>query len=641
MLDRMRRHKNWLKWSLALVVLTFIIFYIPDFLRSSANGTATGAAPGAAVAEVNGEEITVDEFHRVYQAQLQAYRAQAGGSLNDQLLKQLGIDRQILQQLIEERAQVAEAQRVGLTVNDAEVRERIITLPSFQENGHFIGEARYRQLLQFQNPPMTTAQFEDRVRRALLVEKLRNALTAWMTISDREVEEEYRRRNEKVKLSVAVIPSSKYAADVAVSDAEISAHFEKNKESYRKPEQRKVRFLMLDAQSVKSDITISEQDIERAYRDRSDQFSTPEQVRASHILLKTEGKDEAAVKKKADELAAKARGGADFAKLAAEFSEDEGSAKQGGDLDYFGRGRMVPEFEKAAFGAEPGTITDPVKTQFGYHIIKVVDKKAGGTRPLSEVRQQLTDQLTNERAQQRISTITAEIAGELKTPADLDRVAKARGLKVQESAFFSRTDPIAGLGFSPTASAVAFELKKGAVSEPVRVASGQVFMSLVDSKASYIPKLDEVKDQVREDVKQQKASEVAKTKAMELLPALKSAADFTAAAKVAGIEAKSTDLVARGSAIPDVGVSPAVDRAAFGLPVGAVSEPIVTDQGVAIVKVLERSEITPAEIGSARETLRADLLNERRNRFFSAYMDKAKARMRIEIFQDTLQRATA
>ena len=155
MLDRMRRHKGWLKWSLALVVLTFVVFYIPDFLT-----TSTGAAPSEVLAEVEGEPITVGAFTRRYNAQVNAYRNAYGGQINDQLIKQLGIDRQILNQLVDEEAMVAESRKQGLTVSDVEIRERILALPGFQENGKFVGEQRYRQILQFQNPPMTTADFE-------------------------------------------------------------------------------------------------------------------------------------------------------------------------------------------------------------------------------------------------------------------------------------------------------------------------------------------------------------------------------------------------------------------------------------------------------------------------------------------------
>ena len=162
MLDRMRRHRNWLNWSLVLVCLAFIIFYIPDFLR----GSSGDAASGDSVAVVQGHEIKADEFRRTYQAQLQAYRAAYGGNMSEQLLKQLGIEQQILQQMVDERASLAEAERLGLKRERRRSAQRIFAIPAFQENGAFIGEQRYQQLLNSQRPPLTPTDFEDSVRRS-------------------------------------------------------------------------------------------------------------------------------------------------------------------------------------------------------------------------------------------------------------------------------------------------------------------------------------------------------------------------------------------------------------------------------------------------------------------------------------------
>src|SRR3954464_10443341 len=179
MLDRMRRHMNWLKWSLGLVCLAFVIFYIPDFLRSS----GADAASGDTVATVEGHDISAGEFRRTYQAQLQAYRQAYGGNMSEQLLKQLGIEQQILQQMVDERAALAEADRVGITASDEEVRRRIFSMPAFQENGGFIGEQRYQQLLRMPRPPMSAAEFEDSVRRQLTIDKLRASITDWLSVS--------------------------------------------------------------------------------------------------------------------------------------------------------------------------------------------------------------------------------------------------------------------------------------------------------------------------------------------------------------------------------------------------------------------------------------------------------------------------
>jgi len=637
MLDRMRRHRDWLKWSLGLVCVAFVLFYIPDFLR----GTGADAASSDTVAKIEGHKITGAEFRRSYQAQLQAYRSAYGGQMNEQLLKQLGVENQILQQMVDERAALAEADRLGITVSDEEVRQRILATPAFQENGAFIGETRYQQLLRMQRPPMTASQFEDNVRRSLAVDKLRSSVTDWLSVADKELEAEYRHRNDKVKLAVVSFTADSLRPQVTVTDAEIASHFDAHKDEFKIPEKRKIRYFLIDIDAMRSKIVVPPADIEQAYNSNSQQYQTPEQVRASHILLKTEGKDDATVKAKAEELLKKAKAGADFAELAKANSEDEASAKNGGDLDYFGRGRMVPEFDQVAFALQPGQISDVVKTQYGYHVIKVLDRKAATTRPLAEVRQQLSDQLSYERAQTQANDLAAALEKQIKKPADLDKVAKERGLTVQESGFFAREEPILGLGPAPEAAGKAFDMKPNEVAGPLRASRGFVFETMIAKQDPYVPKVDEVKDRVRDELVKVKAREVSRQKAAEIAAKLKAAPDFEKAAKAAGVEAKTTEMIASGAPIPDLGVAPAVDEAAFKLPVGAVSDPIPTDNGTAVIKVLEKKEVTPEEWASSRDRFREELLNERRGRFFSAFMSKAKQKMKIDVNREALTRAAS
>ena len=635
MLDRMRQHRSWLKWSLALVVLSFVIFYIPEFLRS----TGADAGAGETIASVAGHEITAGEFRRAYQAQLQAYRSSYGGNMSEQLLKQLGVDQQILQQLVEERAALAEAERLGIRASDQEVRQRIFAMPAFQENGAFIGEQRYQQLLRRNSPPLSASDFEDRVRRSVTVEKLRATVTEWLSVADPELEQEYRRRNDKVKLAVVGFTADTFRGQVSASDADIASYFDAHKTDFKIPEKRKIRYLLIDVEARRAKVAVPPADIERAYNNNSEQYTTPEQVRASHILLKTEGKDDAAVKAKAEDLLKQAKAGSDFAELAKKHSEDEGSAKTGGDLDYFQRGKMVAEFDQAAFAMQPGQVSDLVKTQYGYHIIKLVDRKPATTKTLADVRQQLNDQLAYERAQAQAADLAQKLERDISKPVDLDRVAKANGLTVQESGFFARDEPVMGLGPAPEATSRAFEMKPGDVSGSVRVSRGFVFEALVAKQDPYVPKLDEVKERVRDEVIKQKARSLSKQKAVEMAARLKSAPDFEKAAKAAGVEAKTTELITRDSPIPDLGTAAAVEDAAFKLPVGAVSDAIATDNGTAVIKVLEKKETTPDEWKTAKDRFREEFLNDRRNRFFSAYMVKAKQRMKIDVNRETLQRA--
>jgi peptidyl-prolyl cis-trans isomerase D len=640
MLDRMRRHRNWLKWSLALVVLTFIIFYIPDFLERDTTG-ATGATSRETVATVNGHNLLAGEFQQRYVAQMQAYQQQFGGSMNAQLLRQLGVDQQVLSQMVDEQVAFIEAERQGIKVSDEELAQRIMAIPGLQENGRFIGQARYEALLRQQRPPLTTSQFEDRFRRSIMMERLRTALTDWMAISDQELETEYRKRNEKVKLQVVAFTADRFRDKVSLSDADVASYFDAHKAEYRVGEQRSVKYLLLDRDQARQKVVVPAADIQRYYNDNIQQYQTPEQIRASHILLKTEGKNDADVKKRAEALLAQVKGGADFAALARKESEDDGSKASGGDLGLFGKGRMVPEFEAAAFAMQPGQTSDLVKSQFGYHIIRLVEKKAAETRPLDEVRAQIQDQLAQQQADAQITERARQLEARIKNPGDLTEAAGEQGLMVQESGFFQRGDPVPGLGAAPQVAASAFTLADGAVSSGLSAQRGVVFITVAGKKDPYVPKLDEVKDKVRQDAIRAKAAELSKQRANELAAGFKSAANFAAAAKAQGLEAKDTDLITRGAAIPDIGTNPEVDKAAFSLPVGGVSGPIATADGTVIVKVLQREEVTQDQVKSGSETFRAELLNERRSNFFNSYMSKAKERMKVEVKPEVITRITS
>jgi peptidyl-prolyl cis-trans isomerase D len=630
MLDRMRRHKGWLKWSLAIVILAFIILYIPSFMNQGVAGNSD------VVASVEGRDITVGRFRQEYQRQMQAYRSQFGGNVDERMLKQLGIDQRIVQQMIERETGLAEASRLGITATDEEVRARIAAMPGLTENGQFIGEQRYRQLLQLQN--MTPQEFEEEIRSGVTLQKLHAALTNWITVSDKELEDEYKRRNEKVKLAVVSFPADKFREGLDATDAELNTYYEAHKNELKVSEKRKVKYALVDMQAIRTRTQVSAEDIQRSYEDNKQQYSTPEQVRASHILLKTEGKDDATVKKQAEDLLAKVKKGADFSKLATEFSEDDASKVKGGDLDFFGKGQMVPEFDKAAFSMKPGEISDLVKTQYGYHIIKLTEKKDATTKSLDEVRAQIEDQIKWDRAQTEAQRIADDVAKSLKQPADIDTFAKGRGLTVGESALFTKDEPIAGLGMAPAISQRAFELKDGEVSEAIRTPQGFAFITVTGRQDAYVPKLDEVKAKVRDEVIKKKATDVARQKAATIGAQMKSG-DFNAAAKAAGLEVKTTDFILRGAPIGDVGVSPAVDSVAFAMQPNAVSDPIVT--GTVIVKVLERQDPPATDVATGKTTLKTELVNERRNRFYASYMTKARERMKVNINRELIAQLVA
>jgi peptidyl-prolyl cis-trans isomerase D len=637
MLDRMRRHRGWLKWSLALVVLAFVVLYFPEFVGPN---QALGPA-GDRLATVDSRSVSIVDFRRRYMAQVQAYRTSYGGNLTDEILQQMQVPQQVLQQMIQEKAEISEAERNGITVSDAEVRAQIMAIPGLQENGQFIGEQRYRQLLAQQNPPIKPVDFEASVRESLMLDRFRAGLTEWMSISDAELEREYKHRNEKVTLDVVAVLADNFKTQVNPTDAEISAHFDAHKDSYRIPDRRKIRFVRINPAELAATMQVPREEIERTYNARLGTYTTPEQIRASHILLTTEGKDDAAVRAQAEQVLNEVKAGGDFAALAKKYSQDESNAQQGGDLDYFSRGRMVPAFENAAFALKPGEVSDLVKTEFGYHIIKLTDRKPAIVRPLTDpdVARELETEIKRTQSEQQAATLAEALVAEAKTPQALEKVAASRGLKVEESGFFERGGMIENLGpQSPVASA-AFDLAENTVSAPVVGPTGRVVFYVSGKQDAYVPKLDEVRSRVRDDVIQARASALAKQRADALAVELKKAPNFQAAAKAAGLQAVTTEPIARNAVIPNIGRSPAIEAVAFASPVGTVSDAIPTPQGAAIIRVASRPDLNPADYAMARDKFRAEVLNERRSRFYQAYMEKARTKMKIDIDPEALKRA--
>ena len=630
MLDRMRRHKGWLKWSLALVIFAFVFLYVPGLMDQ----TGGAGLPSDVIARVGDQEISLADFQQIYTRQLQAYRLESGGEISEEVLRSLGIDRQILQQMIDGHAALAEAERLGLQVSDAEVRERILTLPAFQIDGRFIGEASYRQLLQQQRPPLTPGQFEEEIRSEILVDRLQAAVTGWMRVSDAEIADEHRRRNERVRVDVVAFRAADFRDEVEANDDDVSLLFTEEAATYEIPEKRRLRFLLVDQTAIFDSLVLTDDEVRQYYDANLSQYQTPGQVRASHILLRVDDGDDGddeTVAARAAELAAEARAGADFAGLAREHSEDETNAANGGDLGSFGRGRMVPEFENAAFALAAGEISDPVRSPFGYHVIHVTEKQDEITQPFAEVRGAIENILKRERSSARATALARAIAVEASTPAELERAASARGYELQESGFAARGEPILGLGLAQEVSAQAFAVDPGAVAGPIPTPSGPAFVTVIDIQEPYIPELDEVREQVREDVIRKKSLTVAQARAAEAAEALKAADDFVAAAEEAEWAVGASDMVARGASFPEVGPSAAVEAVAFAMTPGTVSDVVQTGNAAAIVHLVEREEASAADLAQNRDTLRDELMFERQSRFFTAYMDNVKARLDITI----------
>ena len=637
MLDRMRRHKAWLKWTLALAGFALLVLGFPLIQPPP-------ETPGAltdVLAQVGDQEITIGEFQTLFRRQLQSYQVQSGGEITADLLRSMGIDRQLLQQVIDEYAALQEAARLGVTVSDAEVREAIVSLPAFQQDGEFIGEAAYLQMLRMQQPPIAPAEFEENVRRSLMLQRLQAALTDWITVSDDDVEREHVRRNERVRLSAVSFRADDFREGLEATDDDVAALFEQNANDYLVPEKRRLRFVLIDVPALKASFTPSDADVQAYYDSNLDRYTEEVDLRVSHILLRTQDAELAEVQAQAESIVAEARNGADFAELARRYSEDEGTREAGGDLGRITRGQMVPEFEGAAFALEQDEISDPVSSMFGVHVIKATEKTGGATQTLDEVRDGIVDMLQQESADARASALAEAMSLEIAAAADLEAAAARRGLEAQESGFAALGEPILGLGFSSEVTTQAFQLAEGEVAGPIPTPTGPAFVTVTGIQAPYVPPIEEVEARVRDDVIRRKAFVLAQERADAVAAILRDADDFGAAAEAEELDVNESGLIARGAAVPGVGVNAQVEAVAFSLIPGETSDPVLTGNSAVVLHVHEREDADPADLQTSRERLRSEMILERQNQFYGAYMENAKARIPISIDMGAFTLATA
>ena len=637
MLDRMRRHKAWLKWTLALAGFALLVLGFPLIQPPPETpGTLTDV-----LAQVGDQEITVGEFQTLFRRQLQSYQVQSGGEITADLLRSMGIDRQLLQQVIDEYAALQEAARLGVTVSDAEVREAIVSLPAFQQDGEFIGEAAYLQMLRMQQPPMSPAEFEENVRRSLMLQRLQAALTDWITVSDDDVEREHVRRNERVRLSAISFRADDFREGLEATDDDVAALFEQNANDYLVPEKRRLRFVLIDVPALKASFTPSDADVQAYYDNNLDSYTEEVDLRVSHILLRTQDAELAEVQAQAESIAAEARNGADFAELARRYSEDEGTREAGGDLGRITRGQMVPEFEGAAFALEQDEVSGPVTSMFGVHVIKATEKTGGATQTLDEVRDSIVDMLQQESADARAGALAEAMSLEINAAADLEAAAARRGLEAQESGFAALGEPILGLGFSSEVTTQAFQLAEGEVAGPIPTPTGPAFVTVTGIQAPYVPPLEEVEARVRDDVIRRKAFVLAQERADAAAAILQDADDFAAAAEAEELAVNESGLIARGASVPGIGVNAQVEAVAFSLIPGETSDPVLTGNSAVVLHVHEREDADPAALRTSREQLRSEMVLERQNQFYGAYMENAKARIPISIDMGAFALATA
>src|ERR1700688_4322604 len=428
----------------------------------------TGEAATDTVAKVGDQAVTLGEV-RQQLAQIEQ-RNQVPKPLESLYA------RQVLNQLVFEKEIEYEAKRLGITVSDQQRADRITQyVPGAFVNGTFVGMDRYSAEVQarFQ---LTVPVFEELIRQGLLEEKFRKRVTDGISVGPNELQDEFRYKNEKIKLNYAVIKPEELAAKINPTDAEIKAEYEKNKSRYQVPEMRVVRYALLDTTQMRRNIQVSDDQLKVQYQTNIQQYQVPNRVHVEHILFMTVGKTDAEVdeiKKNAEDVLKQAKKGGKFEDLAKKYSEDPGSKEKGGDLGWITQGQTVPEFEKTAFGLDKGQISDLVKTQYGFHIIKVLDKETARTKTFDEVKDSLRAPMVLQQADQQAAQAAEQLAKAIRqsNKVSLDDLAKQYQLTVSQTRPISVTDPILELGNSKEVKDAIFRLRQNELSLPIRTDS--------------------------------------------------------------------------------------------------------------------------------------------------------------------------
>jgi peptidyl-prolyl cis-trans isomerase D len=553
----------------------------------------------------------------------------------------------MLDQLVFQRSLELEAQRLGLRVTDEEhanfLRKMI---PTAYAGDTFIGMDKYSTEVQtrFQ---MTVPEFESEVKKELLQQKFQQLVTDGITVTEDEVREEYVRGNDKIKIDYVIVKPDDLQSKIEASDAELAAYFEKNKGRYVVPERRTVDYATLDFAQLRQRAQVSEDDEKVYYQQHVDAYKLQDRAHVAHILFKTVGKTDAEaaeIKKKADDVLNKAKHGGKFADLAKQYSEDTTKDK-GGDLDWIVRGQTVPEFETAAFSLPKGAISDLVKTQYGFHIIQVIDRETARTQTFDEVKAAIQAQLQQQKAEQLGETLSAQIAEEIRRSGriPIDELAKKFNLMTGQAKLVEANQPLPEAGNSPAVLDNVFRLRVGDLSAPLRTDRGYVVLTIKEIQPAHPASLGEVRDRVLADYRHEKAVDLAKTRAEELGKRVKSGENFASAAKALGFEVKTSDAFSRTGSIPEAG-SAKQFSAAFKLPVGQAGDPVFLGSNWVVYRVAQHDPINEEDFAKQKTAIETQALQTKRQAAYELFRSTLETRLRQEgklhINQENLKRLT-
>jgi peptidyl-prolyl cis-trans isomerase D len=619
---------------LLVICAAMVITFIPGGLTSE----LTGQPGKGVVAKVDGSEISSDEVRQTAR-QMAQQDAQRYGEMAQKLMPFLIQQETIraVDQMIDRQALLSAARRMGLRVSPEEVKDELQHgryAATFFPGGNFIGQVEYEDMLQRAN--LTAPKFEQSVGDDILLTKLQALISGSASASENEIHSQFMKDNSKVKFEYAVLKQDDLRKGLHPTDEELKAFYETHKGSYANsvPEKRKVKYAIVETGKAAADVQVTSDDLRTYYDQHRDQYRMPEQVKVSHILIKTplpgpDGKvDEKGVaeaRHRAEDLLQQLKSGAKLEDLAKKYSEDTGSAKQGGSLGWIGKGQTVPEFEKTAFSLSKGQMSDLVKSSYGFHIIRVDDKQEAHVRTLDEVKPEIEPVIKHQKGQQIAQKKADALMKQARTQG-LDAAAATLGVPVITSDFFSRKDNLPGLGPANQFMDAVFASAENSPPDMAPASQGITVFQLLGVKPASTPTFEEIRSRVEDEFKNERSSTLLSQKVQELSDRAKAEHDLKRAAKELGATVKTSDFVLPDGQVPDVGSMSGQAAVAFTMKPGEISGPISSGANAVVLSVLENQQPTDADFTAKRDQIRDQLLlgkqEERFKLFVSSLVDE-------------------
>jgi len=528
--------------------------------------------------------------------------------------------------LVERAILVQQAEKMGLGATEEDVRRELHS-GQFGEvlfpNGQYIGDDAYTNLIQA-NFGVTREQFEADIKKQMEITRLEALITGGVVVPDAEVRVAVLKQGTKVKFDYAVLSAEDLRKQINPTDAELQDFFKKSAARYANavPEARKIRYIAFDYGQIPGGAPqVSAADVAQYYAAHQNQYKVDERVRVRHILIKSENPaDDAAAKKKAQDLLNQIRGGADFAKLAKENSDDPGSKEAGGELGFLQHGTTVPEFDKMAFSLKPGQVSDLVKTRFGYHIIQTEERQNAHVKPLEEVKLQIVPLLQRQKQTNAAQVYAQQLVSEAQKNG-LDKTAEAHGLKVETTDYLPQGSVAPGLSDSTALLKQAFSTKAGSPPASVATGEGMAIFQVADVHAAHAPTFDEYKSHISDDYVEQQMPQLLDKKTRELADKAHAYNDLKKAAKELGATVKTSDLVDQQAQVPDVGPLSGQAAEVFALNVGQISGPVNTGRDGIVMQLLEKQAPSDADVAKMMDQAREAMLAQRRDEVFSVYVN--------------------